>query len=103
MLFQEELTRNSSNISVDHYLLLQKYARLYYLERRITQPTISHVVRGLIARWADSIKKIEEWSKVNSQKQESRTPSPQPTSVSMTQRGQDYSISESLPPTEEIS
>lgn len=42
----------STTLSVDDYRILEKYARIWYGENKIQQPTISHLLRYLIQVWA---------------------------------------------------
>ncbi len=42
----------STKISVDDFILLEKYARIYYNQNSLVQPTISHMLRWIIKRWA---------------------------------------------------
>lgn len=41
----------STTLSVDDYHILEKYARIWYGENRIQQPTISHLLRHMIQMW----------------------------------------------------
>lgn len=42
----------STTLSVDDYRILEKYARIWYGENKIQQPTISHLLRYLIQVWS---------------------------------------------------
>ncbi len=42
----------SSNISLEDFQLLNKYAKILYNKNMITQPTISHIVRFILKNWA---------------------------------------------------
>jgi len=50
----------SSNISLEDFQLLNKYAKILYNKNMITQPTISHIVRLVIKQWASFVRKKEE-------------------------------------------
>jgi hypothetical protein len=50
----------SSNISLEDFDLLQRYAKLYYNHNKLKQPTISHLVRYLLNNWANQIRDKEE-------------------------------------------
>lgn len=41
----------STKISAKKFELFEKYAREYYIRKKITQPTISALLRGLINSW----------------------------------------------------
>jgi hypothetical protein len=43
----------SSNISLEDFGVLQKYAKIYYNYNRLKQPTISHLVRYILNIWAN--------------------------------------------------
>jgi len=62
----------STNIPWDYYLLLEKYTRIYYNSGQILQPTISHLVRGLIASWVSTIRKKEEKAANNKEQEPSK-------------------------------
>jgi hypothetical protein len=49
----------STKISGDDFLLLEKYARMYYNQNSLVQPTISHLLRWIIKRWAKVIRDKE--------------------------------------------
>jgi hypothetical protein len=49
----------STKISVDDFILLEKYARMYYNQNSLVQPTISHMLRWIIKRWAKVIRDKE--------------------------------------------
>jgi hypothetical protein len=49
----------STKISVDEFILLEKYARGYYNHDLLVQPTISHMLRYIIKRWAKMIRDKE--------------------------------------------
>ncbi|MDQ5869088.1 MAG: hypothetical protein M3530_05100 [Thermoproteota archaeon] len=49
----------STKISVDDFILLEKYARIRYNENLIVQPTISHLLRWIVKRWAKVIREQE--------------------------------------------
>lgn len=55
----------SSNISLAVYAVLQKYAKLYYNNRTLKQPTISHLIRFILNDWANH-RKSEEYKKMMS-------------------------------------
>ena len=42
----------STKVTATHFNLLEKYARIRYNENSISQPTISHLLRIIIAQWA---------------------------------------------------
>lgn len=42
----------SSNISLEVFDTLQKYAKIYYNNNTLKQPTISHLVRFIVNDWA---------------------------------------------------
>ena len=46
----------SSNISLEDYEVLERYAKLYYNRNKLKQPTISHLVRHLLNGWANRIR-----------------------------------------------
>jgi len=46
----------STKISVDDFILLEKNARMYYNQNWLVQPTISHMLRYIIQRWAKVVK-----------------------------------------------
>ena len=50
----------SSIISSEDYGVLQKYAKIYYNYNRVKQPTISHVVRYILNKWANQKRILEE-------------------------------------------
>lgn len=43
----------SSTISAESYRILQQYAREYYTQGKLPQPTISHLVRGIVNNFID--------------------------------------------------
>jgi hypothetical protein len=47
----------STKIPFSDLQLLEEYARLEYNRRHIPQPTISMLLRLIIARWAESVEK----------------------------------------------
>ena len=49
----------STNISLDDFELLGKYAKIRYNEDKIKQPTRSHLLRLIIKRWSMSIREQE--------------------------------------------
>lgn len=49
----------STKISVDHFVLLEKYAKIRYIEGRIVQPTISHLLRLIVKSWSIPIMEQE--------------------------------------------
>jgi hypothetical protein len=55
----------SSNISLEDYELLERYAKLYYNRNKLKQPTISHLVRHLLNGWANRIREKEEQERKN--------------------------------------
>jgi hypothetical protein len=50
----------SSNISLKDFVVLQKYAKIYYNYNRLKQPTISHLVRYILNKWANQKRDNEE-------------------------------------------
>jgi hypothetical protein len=50
----------SSNISPEVFATLQKYTKIYYNDRLLMQPTISHLVRYILNIWTNQIKKKEK-------------------------------------------
>jgi hypothetical protein len=50
----------SSNISLEDFGVLQKYAKIYYNYNRLKQPTISHLVRYILNKWASQKRFMEE-------------------------------------------
>ena len=54
----------STTITLEDFNLLEKYARIRYNENKIKQPTISHLVRYLITRWANG-RRNEELTKMS--------------------------------------
>ena len=50
----------SSNISLEDFDVLQKYAKIYYNYNRLKQPTISHLVRYILNNWANQKRDNEE-------------------------------------------
>lgn len=50
----------SSNISLEDFDVLQKYAKIYYNYDRLKQPTISHLVRYISNKWANQKRVNEE-------------------------------------------
>ena len=46
----------SSKISDNDFMLLQKYAKIHYNSDMILQPTISHLLRLIIKKWAKDVK-----------------------------------------------
>ncbi len=55
----------SSNISLEDFGLLERYAKLYYNHNKLKQPTISHLVRYLLNNWANRIRDKEEQKRKN--------------------------------------
>ena len=49
----------STKVTVAHFNLLEKYARIRYNQNSISQPTISHLLRIIIAQWAGVRQKEE--------------------------------------------
>jgi hypothetical protein len=49
----------STKVTATHFKLLEKYARIRYNQNSISQPTISHLLRIIIAQWAVFIQKQE--------------------------------------------
>lgn len=41
-----------SNVSLEVFVTLQKYAKIYYNNNTLKQPTISHLVRYILNDWA---------------------------------------------------
>ena len=56
----------SSNISAELNALLQKYAKIYYNNMVLKQPTISHLIRFILNDWADRTRKEEQYNKLMS-------------------------------------
>ena len=50
----------SSNISLEDFGVLQKYAKIYYNYNRLKQPTISHLVRYILNKWVTQRRIMEE-------------------------------------------
>ena len=50
----------SSNISLEDFDVLQKYAKIYYNHNMLKQPTISHLVRYILNKWANQKRIYEE-------------------------------------------
>ena len=50
----------STTLSVDDFILLEKASQKLVNKKLISQPTISHVLRSMVERWA---KKVREMSK----------------------------------------
>ena len=50
----------SSNISLEDFDVLQKYAKIYYNQNMLKQPTISHLVRYILNKWANQKRYNEE-------------------------------------------
>jgi hypothetical protein len=46
----------STTLSVDDFILLEKAARSWYNKNLISQPTISHVLRSMVERWAKEVR-----------------------------------------------
>ena len=49
----------STKVTATHFKLLEKYARIRYNQNSIAQPTISHLLRIIIAQWAGARYKEE--------------------------------------------
>ena len=49
----------STKVTAAHFNLLEKYARIRYNQNSISQPTISHLLRIIIAQWAGVRQKEE--------------------------------------------
>jgi len=49
----------STKIGLADFMTLEKYARIYYNKNRVKQPTISHLLRGIIRGWANGRRKEE--------------------------------------------
>ena len=49
----------STKISSEDFAFLEKYARICYNKDLLNQPTISHMVRFVLKRWADIMRKEE--------------------------------------------
>lgn len=49
----------STKISVDDFILLEKTARMYFNQNSFGQPTISHMLRWIIKRWAKVVRDKE--------------------------------------------
>ena len=43
----------STKICDDDFMLLQKYAKIHFNQNQLVQPTISHLLRWIIKRWAN--------------------------------------------------
>jgi len=54
----------SSNISLEDFELLIKYAKIYYNQNMLMQPTISHLVRYILNSWANKIRMEKKISDV---------------------------------------
>jgi hypothetical protein len=50
----------STKLSEEDYLLLDRYARGYYFESKISQPSISHMLRYIFKGWATQVKEREK-------------------------------------------
>ena len=50
----------SSNISIEDFDVLQKYTKIYYNQNMLKQPTISHLVRYILNKWANQNRIYEE-------------------------------------------
>jgi hypothetical protein len=53
----------STTLSVDDFILLEKAARSWYNKKLISQPTISHVLRSMVERWAKKVRENEQKAK----------------------------------------
>lgn len=49
----------SSKIPLADYMALQLYARRLYYENKLSQPTISHLIRSILGDWVSFNKKKE--------------------------------------------
>jgi hypothetical protein len=50
----------SSNISLDDFILLERYTKFYYNKEVLKLPTISHLVRYILNNWANGVRRKEE-------------------------------------------
>ena len=55
----------SSKISLEDFQLLEELARQYFLENKIKQPTISHIVRAMIHSWVTRWDRQRKWIRQN--------------------------------------
>ena len=62
----EQLEKNiSSIISLEDFEFLERYARYYYNDRTLKQPTISHLVRFVLMSWIIFMRKKQEENRKN--------------------------------------
>lgn len=54
----------STTLSVDDFILLEEAAKIWFNKNLISQPTISHVLRSMVERWAKRVR--ENKKKTNS-------------------------------------
>jgi hypothetical protein len=67
----EQLEKNiSSIISLEDFEFLERYARFYYNDRTLKQPTISHLVRFILKSWISFMKKKQEKNQINRSKEQ---------------------------------
>ena len=67
----ELLEKNiSSIISLEDFEFLEGYARFYYNERTLKQPTISHLVRFVLKSWIIFMRKKQEENQKNRTKEQ---------------------------------
>jgi hypothetical protein len=50
----------STKISTETFELLEKYARQYYIQNKLKQPTVSRLLRSLINGWLLALKRANE-------------------------------------------
>ena len=67
----ELLVKNiSSIISLEDFEFLERYARYYYNDRTLKQPTISHLVRLVLKSWIIFMRKKQEDNQKNQTKEQ---------------------------------
>lgn len=67
----ELLEKNiSSIISLEDFEFLERYARFYYDNRTLKQPTISHLVRFVLKGWIIFMRKKQEENQKNRTKEQ---------------------------------
>jgi hypothetical protein len=67
----ELLVKNiSSIISLEDFEFLERYARYYYNDRTLKQPTISHLVRFVLMSWIIFMRKKQEENQKNQTKEQ---------------------------------
>ncbi len=50
----------STKLSEEDYLLLERYARARFFENKISQPSVSHMLRYIFKGWAVRVKDLEK-------------------------------------------